>query len=425
MKLTFSFLLAFCLIGNVVFSSTKLKSMKTGTWHAELALNDRLNLPFTIEVSKEGSRIKLRVINGEEELLLKTREQKDSVLAEFPELDAQFIFKLENEGKALRGRWSRHPKKGKIAIPLTAYWVESNEKMEAERFPDLARQAQKDVFSGTWRVTFSPDSKQSSEAIGIFKCVGTRIYGTFLTETGDYRFLEGNFSENEMRVSTYNGAWAMLFTATHTTDEKGNRLNGVFYSGASYSEKWTAIREENAALPDAFSAIKVVNPLDRFNSLNWLKLDGKSKIDINDEIKKQSLTLIQIMGTWCPNCVDETAYFKELHTEFQKNGLQIIAVCYEAGTDIKVSINKIKQFKKRMMIPYIAVYAGTANKELTAKDFPMLDEIKSYPTAILVNQKGEIVGLHSGYSGPATGTHYLTYKSQMRQLIEKELNIKK
>ena len=36
----------------------------------------------------------------------------------------------------------------------------------------------------------------------------------------------------------------------------------------------------------------------------------------------------------------------------------------------------------------------------------MLNKISSYPTAILINKKGEVVNIHTGFSGPGTADIY-------------------
>jgi hypothetical protein len=43
---------------------------------------------------------------------------------------------------------------------------------------------------------------------------------------------------------------------------------------------------------------------------------------------------------------------------------------------------------------------GTAGKGEAAKAFPVLAEIKAYPTTLLVTREGALFALHEGFSGP-------------------------
>ena len=74
-----------------------------------------------------------------------------------------------------------------------------------------------------------------------------------------------------------------------------------------------------------------------------------------------------------------------------------------------------------MQIPYEICYAGNASKEEASATFPMLNEIMSFPTSILVDENGKIRHIHTGFSGPATGKIYEDYKKEMREIIEQLL----
>ena len=47
-----------------------------------------------------------------------------------------------------------------------------------------------------------------------FQKDGDVVTGTFRTKTGDYRYLEGVMDGNRLKLSTFDGAHAFLFTAT-------------------------------------------------------------------------------------------------------------------------------------------------------------------------------------------------------------------
>jgi thiol-disulfide isomerase/thioredoxin len=150
-----------------------------------------------------------------------------------------------------------------------------------------------------------------------------------------------------------------------------------------------------------------------------IKMNGrKETIDFSSQ---KELTLIQIMGTWCPNCLDETKLLQALHAEYGSKGLHVVALAFEVGTDTKKQRMRLKQWIKSMKVNYPVYLAGTSSKDAASARFPMLNGIMSFPTSILVDQQGKIIAIHTGFSGPATGEAYTELVDKYRQEIERAL----
>jgi thiol-disulfide isomerase/thioredoxin len=240
------------------------------------------------------------------------------------------------------------------------------------------------------------------------------IQGTFLTETGDYRFLAGTIGEGRFSMSTFNGSWAFLVEGIVQNDS----ISGKFYSGSSNQTDWIAVRDANASLRDPSKLTYVDKDLDfDFSKVKTLKRKAFDR----QKVGKSKVVIYQIMGTWCPNCIDEIHFFKELYNKYHDKGLEIVALAYEVGNDEKSQINRLKSFKKRLGIPYGVMLAGTSKKEVAAAQFPMLNGIMSFPTSVIVGKNGKIEYVHTGFSGPATGDAYEKYTKEMKVLLEELL----
>ena len=72
-------------------------------------------------------------------------------------------------------------------------------------------------FSGKYSVTFIHKA-DTTPSIGVFNQIGDSVTGTFLTPTGDYRYLEGNVANGKLQLSTFDGNHAYLFSATKQAD---------------------------------------------------------------------------------------------------------------------------------------------------------------------------------------------------------------
>jgi thiol-disulfide isomerase/thioredoxin len=385
--------------------------MKTGMWQGELAMNDRLSIPFQLKVEKDGKRI--YVVNDLEEILMVSRTKKDSIYLHFPIQDAEVIFQVDENGQTARGYWINYNKKVQQRIPLTLAWN------VALRFPNMhLTKPIESLFNGTWEVTFQPGTNDEEKAIGIFKAgKDTEISGTFLTETGDYRFLAGNRSGLNFSMSTFNGSWAMLFDAELQSDT----LRGKFYSGISYATDWIAVRNPEAKLRNEASLTYVVND-QKVHTAEMTQLNGKA---FSLKPFEGKVTVFQIMGTWCPNCLDEVQFMNKLHESYGQYGLEIIALAYEVGTDEKQTRKKLKVFKKKIGMEYDLVLAGKSSKEVASAQFPMLNGIMSFPTTIIIGKDGKVLHVHTGYSGPATGIAHKELTDKIQYEVEMALDLLK
>jgi thiol-disulfide isomerase/thioredoxin len=378
--------------------------MQPGKWRGELAMNDRLFIPFSMEISSQKTKLLIEIVNGDERIPLQLTAEKDSIIGRFPELDAYLKFKPSEEGNEIRGYWLNLNKKVQVKIPFNA-WLDKNLIELRPRTSDI---------NGKWKAIFSPNSKEPETTVGIFNQTAGIVNGTFMTETGDYRFLAGTVGLGDFTMSTFNGSWAFLFEGKVVNDS----IYGKFYSGQNYQTDWIAVRDSNATLRDP-SKLTFVDKAADFEFSKVKTLKGKT-FD-HKKVSKDKVVIYQIMGTWCPNCIDEIRYFKELHKKYHDQGLEIVALAYEVGTNEKSQMKRLKAFKKRLSIPYSVVLAGTSSKEVASAQFPMLNGIMSFPTSVVVGKNSKIEYVHTGFSGPATGEIYEKYEKEMDELIKKLL----
>jgi thiol-disulfide isomerase/thioredoxin len=405
MRLIILFLLSIFSVGAF---SQDLKSINEGTWKGELAMNDRLFIPCTIDFSIVNGKVEMAIVNADERLNMTLSTEKDSIIALFPESEAFLKFKLAQNNQEINGYWVNPNKKSVVKIPFNAW--------KSDVIIEMASPTAN--IAGRWKTTFSPNSKDPESAIGVFEQTAGSIRGTFLTETGDYRYLSGTIGTSKFRLSTFNGSWAFLFEGKVV----GDSLYGDFYSGQSYHTNWIAVRDSKAELKDEASLTFQVND-NPFQFEKVVDLKGKPFVYPNKSLKGK-VVVFQIMGTWCPNCIDETKLLSQLYQEYHKDGLEIFALSYEVGNDQKAQIKKLKTFQKRLGVPYNILLAGTNSNKLASEQFPMLNGIMSFPTSILIDKSLKIKYIHTGFSGPATGEEYEKLSQKIRFEIEELLKAK-
>ncbi|MBI3234575.1 MAG: TlpA family protein disulfide reductase, partial [Bacteroidetes bacterium] len=137
---------------------------------------------------------------------------------------------------------------------------------------------------------------------------------------------------------------------------------------------------------------------------------------------KGKVTIIQIMGSWCPNCMDESTLLQEQYMKYTDKGFNVIALAYEKTTDTALARQRVQRFKQRLKCTYPFLITGKTGKDDASGMFPMLNEIVAFPTTIYIDKKGVIRKVYTGFNGPGTGTYYEKSKLEMTQYIELLLN---
>lgn len=403
MKFIFTFLFVLTVLLSFSQKNKKL-NINTGSWYSELQLNEKDILPFQLIVKDTSSFF---VVNGEEQIQLNQPIYKnDSVVLKFPYFNSELVFKVISK-KELNGYWVNYNKGSDYKIPFHSVNKKSTRFAQAKKTKPIHN------FNGKWKVEFEPNTTSSYPAVGLFsqKNESNKVLGTFLTETGDYRFLEGNSVNDNLLLSCFDGSHAFLFTATY----KNDTLFGKFFSGKHWQSEWIAVKNEHFELtnPEELTYLKENAPFEL--SLNTI--DG-APFSFPNEKYKDKVTIIQIMGTWCPNCLDESMYFKSLYDKYHSKGLEIISVCYEVGKTFEDQVTSILKLKNRLDVDFDFIVGGTASKNKAANDFSMLNDIISFPTSIFIGRDGKVKLVHTGFNGPGTGKYYDEYVKKTNSLIE-------
>lgn len=374
----------------------------------ELDLNGQA-LPFQFDLTHdEDSSWEAHIHNGSEEIAVRDiLVRGDSFLMRMPLFDSEFKGTLKGDS-VIKGFWYNYLKGPDYRIAFTARAGRS------ERFKSRAS-SPADV-AGTWEVYFSKGTPNVYNAMGLFQQQsGNRLTGTFVTETGDYRFLEGIVSNDSIKLSCFDGSHAFLFTALLNEDS----LVGRYWSGTHWEEPWVAYRNANYQLrdPDSLTFLKEGYDMVDFS---FPDLDGKF-VSPKDPRFKGKVLMVQVMGSWCPNCVDETRLLNEMYATYEDRGLAVIAVAFEKSPEPKKALEGLKRFKSSLGITYPIVYGGLASKEKAAEKLPFLDRVMSYPTCIFVDRTGVVRRIRTGFYGPGTGSHYENYRRNLNLFVEQLL----
>jgi len=375
-------------------------------WRFTLNLNGH-SLPFNgtfSNVEKRSATLTLR--NADEKIRIDdVILRNDSVIAALPFFNTEMHLRVESP-YMLSGTWINLDKDD-YRIPLTA------EQGQNFRFTNTGSELE---LPSKYMAKFELGTEKEYPAVLLLENNSGKLSGTFLTETGDYRYLEGNIMNNSIYLSTFDGSHAFYFRAEINGD---SLVNGIFKSGKTYQTDWMAFADSTATLknPREITTIESSDPID-FNLPNqdgemvdWAGLDLEGKVVVLD-----------IMGTWCPNCMDASRALKELTTPYSENDLVVIPVLFEYRDDLKQARKAFSAYSSELNIPEKFLFGGRASKKIATKKFPMLSTISSFPTLVFVGRDRQVAEVYTGFYGPGTGEYYNEFMRNKKQLLARLVN---
>lgn len=387
-------------------ASAQVMRLPMGVWRGWLECPGG-EIAFGMEFYESGDGRAVVIHNGAERIVVPdVAFDHGAVVISFPHYDSAIRADLLGGGTRLEGTWTKASREGKT-IEMVFHAVQG----EVHRYTPKNPPAEGVGLAGRWRAEFD----ESGSAVGEFQAgaePGT-VVGTFLTPTGDYRYLDGVIDGRTFTLSTFDGSHAFLCTGRVEDD---GVLVGQFYSGPTFHEIWVAERENDATIPDGFSDVSWDPGVDPW-TLRFTTADGSSKT-LEEILGDRYGVVLEVMGTWCPNCTDAGRMIEDIReTMTDSLMLRVVSVAFEYTDDTERSLRQIEAYKERFGITTEVVLGGKATKDAVKRVLPGLSSFASYPTTIFITREGRVVAVHSGFAGPATGAEHERLRKRYVELM--------
>ncbi len=169
-------------------------------------------------------------------------------------------------------------------------------------------------------------------------------------------------------------------------------------------------------LPDAWKEVGLTNPEGKFR-FSFPDLAGQP-VTLDDPRFAGKVVIVNLFGSWCPNCNDEGPYLADLHKRYRDRGLEIVGLAFEVTGDANRDREFVRRFGERYGISYPLLLAGTNDKKEAGAALPDLTRVASFPTTVFLGRDGKVRKIHSGFDGPGTGEHFAELKKEFEGLIE-------
>jgi thiol-disulfide isomerase/thioredoxin len=393
------------------FASLFAQKNTSTKYLALLQRKDSLPIIFNIESFTEQSKPVWIISNDTERIRVSDiRQSGDSLTVSMPTFESYFRLK-KLPGNIYTGQWIKGTtgkdqemevliKPGSVRLPVTRGKAKQN-------------------ITGRWRATFIRSAGTSRPAIAEFKQEGEKLTGTFLTPSGDYRYLEGIVSGDSLELSCFDGSHAYYFGARISDGQ--TITHGVWAAGATYIEKWSAVKDATVTLDESIAAISL-KPGEEKIGFRFPDLDS-NMVSLTDERFKNKVVVIQIMGSWCPNCMDETAFLSEYYKKNKSRGVEMLALAYEYTTDFQRARKSLSKFQQKYAVEYPMLITGVSSVDSlkTEKTLPQITPIKAFPSTIFIGKDGKVKKFHTGFYGPGSGKYFEEFKKEFEETISELL----
>jgi peroxiredoxin len=375
-----------------------------GMWDATINFNDT-EIPFRMGISGEGANVKGWFFNGDDKEISNNGKLENGAL----ELDFDsYLAKLTATVKngVIEGEYGPILKK---MYRVTATRATGKAATAGASAP---------AISGQWDLEGVASGKGEKTWRMILRQSGAEISGAILRVDGDTGTLTGSFKEGKFVLSHFSGSRPALLILKPASDGTMD----VSLSGLHGFSEMKAVRPAEArakGLPEPTDAdlhTTVKDPKAPF-AFSFPDLNG-NVVSNTDSRFRGKVVLINITGSWCPNCHDEAPFLAALFNKYHDQGLEIVALSFEEADQLK-NPTRLKAFIKEYGIKYTVLLGGetdSAKAKLT-----QAVNWDAWPTTFFVGRDGLVRGAHAGFPSPGSGELYKQEKDEFVAKVEKLL----
>jgi thiol-disulfide isomerase/thioredoxin len=304
------------------------------------------------------------------------------------------------DGATLTGTYGRA---GRTPYPVRA--VPHAPAVAAETAPSIA---------GQWEIAVKSPKGEAAWKFFVRQS-GAEVAASILRVDGDTGMLTGSYRGGKFTLSHFSGARPNLLEVTMNPD-------GTLALVNNGKTAYTAVRSSEArakGLPEPADPSRWTSVADPSQPLRFSAPDLNGvTVTESDPRFRGKVVLLNISGSWCPNCHDEAPFLAEIYRKYRSQGLEIVALSFEEAEQLKKPA-RLRAFIKTYGIEYTVLLAGEPD-DLKTK-LPQAVSLNTWPATFFIGRDGLVRGAHAGFAGKATGEEHTRLKADFAATVEKLL----
>lgn len=377
-----------------------------GRWDAAVEVGV-MHVPFPFQIAVHNGVVRGWFFNGEERVASASGTfDHGHLVLEFPTYARRLDAMLGGDGR-LTGSY----------LPTTPGTKASPYAFTAQRLAPPATDAHPPDISGQWLIP-TPEAKGSERAwrLSVHQA-GANVRAVILAVDGDSGELTGLWQKGALLLSHYDGARPSVI---EVTPAQGGTLQLLMRSRREGEDlHLTAYRAEVArakGMPDAADPAQHTRMKDPNEPLRFSFPDlGGHRVSSTDSRFRGKVLMVDIGGSWCPNCHDEAPLLEEFYKKYRDKGLEVVSLSFEDEEEQVTHPTRLRAFMQHYGLDYTVLLAGTTD-QLNEK-LPQAQGLDSYPTTFFVGRDGRVRAIHAGFAAAVTGE----YNTRLKYDFERQI----
>lgn len=369
-----------------------------GEWDATVKANG-VDVPCRFKITQQGSTVQGTFFNGDELYPSTSGSFANSLLELKFEYTSGRLEASYQGGKFQGTYYSTRGNYGFSAVPHAAPPPPS---------------ANPPSIDGDWEIANkSPKGEEAWQFL--VRQNGPEVAASILRIDGDTGVLTGVWRDGKFTLSHFSGARPALLEVTPQAD-------GSLHLVMNGKTIYTALRPDVArakGLPpptDPADHTSVKDPSEPFR-FAFSDLSGKT-VSQDDPRLKGKVIVLNVFGSWCPNCHDEAPFLEEMYKKYRARGVEVVGIDFEEADQLQDPV-RMRAFAKRYGIDYTVLVAGLTG-EVNDK-LPQMKNFNAWPTTFFIGKDGRVAHVHAGFPSSASGKKYAEAKQDFAQTVERLL----
>jgi len=365
-----------------------------GLWDATIQING-VETPFPLEISGSGTKVTASFFNGDDRYASTQGRFENGKLVVSWDYYASTLEATLKDG-VLEGQYAGTRRmQGPFGIRAVRSAVAKPAAVSAN-VPNI---------DGLWEI---PNKSGKGELAWRFIVLqsGAKADATILRVDGDTGTISGAFQNGKFALSHFDGARAHLLEITPA----GDGTLEILQDGRT---KLTAYRPAAARAkglpeptdPDLHTTMK--DPKEPFR-FSFPDLNGRVVSNADARFRGKVL-VVEITGSWCPNCHDEAPFLAEMYRKFGRQEFEIVSLSFEEADQLK-DPTRLRAFVKKYGLEFPVLLCGDpdeANAKLT-----QLVNWNTWPATLFIDRRGLVRGIHSGFPSAGSGELFRQAKEE-------------
>lgn len=270
------------------------------------------------------------------------------------------------------------------------------------------------AIGGTWIVKARSNKGEAAWRFIVTQS-GSRVEATILRVDGDTGTLSGSFHDGRFVLSHFSGARPLRLEVTPQPD--GTLIltqNGQTDLVAARADAPAAAALGTPTDPALHTRVRDASEPFRFS---FPDLHGKV-VSHTDARFRGKVLLVNISGSWCPNCHDEAPFLAALDAKYRARGLEIVTLSFEEADQLE-DPTRLRAFIATYGLEYTVLLAGEPDQ--LSEKVPQAENLNAFPTTFLLGRDGRVRGVHAGFPSPGSGEYYAKAEHEITSQVERLL----